>query len=147
MGSGPFNAHRRGGGGGGLVQYVFRSPERNPARQSSRRGSCAAQLSEKRSSLCYTIFRSARALQLSSEGLAEDCGPKCPQLQQCPASQLLASIDFNSDFTKLLLNATRRHRHHYAKKVQGVEPPAADVCPCAYTRQRRPDTRILEMRI
>src|SRR5260370_42427964 len=61
MGSGPFNAHSRGGGGGGLVQYVFRSPARNPARQSSRRGSCAAPLSEKRSSLCSTAHKTDAA--------------------------------------------------------------------------------------
>src|ERR1700674_909097 len=47
----PFNAHSPGAGGNGLVQYVFRSPARNPPIESSRRGSCAAPLSEKRSSL------------------------------------------------------------------------------------------------
>src|ERR1700674_1244406 len=52
----PFNAHSPGAGGSGLVQYVFRSPARNPARQSSRRGLCAAPLSEKRSSLCYAML-------------------------------------------------------------------------------------------
>ena len=49
----PFNPHSPGAGGSGLVQYVFRSPARNPPIESSRRCSCAAPVSEKRSSFCY----------------------------------------------------------------------------------------------
>jgi hypothetical protein len=54
-GLGPFNAHRLGAGGNGLVQYVFRSPARIQTVRSSPRGPCAAPPNEKRSSLCYTI--------------------------------------------------------------------------------------------
>src|SRR5208283_5632462 len=88
MGSGPFNAHSRGGGGGGLVQYVFRSPARKPARQSSRRGSCAAPLSEKRSS-----FYCRAAAWFAGPGDLEE---RCPHLllessPSAPTSPPLAS--------------------------------------------------------
>jgi hypothetical protein len=53
-GLGPFDAHRLGAGGNGLVQYVFRSPARIQTVRSSPRGPRAAPPNEKRSSLCYT---------------------------------------------------------------------------------------------
>src|SRR5260370_24229197 len=78
---------------GGLVQYVFRSPARNPARQSSRRGSCAAPLSEKRSSLCYTLgwsgnllFGRVRDFPATPFPIAPDCG--CGSVEAQPAPKL-----------------------------------------------------------
>jgi hypothetical protein len=67
----PFNAHSPGAGGSGLVQYVFRSPPRNLPIESSRRGSCAAPLSEKRSSLCKIILSIREVLLLTLQCYAQ----------------------------------------------------------------------------
>jgi len=64
----PFNAHSPGAGGSGLVQYVFRSAARNPPIESSRRGSCAAPLSEKRSSFGdTTLARESRCIEMTAQ--------------------------------------------------------------------------------
>jgi hypothetical protein len=109
----PFNAHSPGAGGSGLVQCVFRSPARNPPIESSRRGSCAAPLSEKRSSICHPATRTGGIMTAREHGsfvsLIAKIGEVDPFSGTIGAGLLIGSG--RSDLLRMHLVSLRRVRH------------------------------------